>query len=353
MRKKKEAYIGEQVKTLVTFLTSEVKINGKNIKDYERPLKLKRMVDIYESSLSDYSKIYEMSLLYTYRQYANAIKPFLKYEDDMILGDFVKKLKEIDSLYGKCDEKGVTKDVNYLVKMEGYFSSYNYAKFLITEYIRYNESPVTMKFLEMYGISNNVFEYCVHVINELDPDLYAVYQAKAEYNQKLRINQKLSDMNEIVRGIKTGKKSNGEDFDVIEFLKLMPFYDMESSREVFNDFNIKKGSEFGLRIRNIFSYFFPNDYREILTFLNENKIDNPSFQELREKDVYGTRLIVNGREITEDDKHIIMAYIRENELPLVNRSYDVVRKKYLAGEITKEDVKTKKYIPFNKPIIVP
>jgi len=353
MRKRKEAYVGEQVKNLVNLLTTEVKISGRNIKDYEKPLKLKRMVDIYGSSLCDYSKIYEMSLLYTYRQYSSAIKPLLRFEDDLILGDFVKKLIEIDSFYSKCDKLGVTKEVNSLVKMEHYFYSYNYAKFLITEYIRYSESPSIIKFLENYGVDTSFFEYCVQVVNELDPDLYSVYQAKNEYNQKLRINQNLSDMNEIVRGIKTGKTLDGKEFDAVEFLKLIPFFDMDSSKEVLNDFNIRKGADFSTRIRTLFNYFYPNDYREILTFLNENKIDNVSFQQLREKDVYGTKIIVNGREITEEDKHVIMGYIRENGLPMVGKSYDAVRKKYLNGGITKEDVKSKKYVPFNKPIMAP
>jgi len=48
-----------------------------------------------------------------------------------------------------------------------------------------------------------------------------------------------------------------------------------------------------------------------------------------------------------------MGYIRENGLPMVGKSYDAVRKKYLNGEITKEDVKSKKYVPFNKPIMAP
>ena len=63
-KKEKDIYAGP-ARFLIDFLTKEITINRRNINDYERPIKLVKMVEIYDSNLSMYSKVYNMNSVYT------------------------------------------------------------------------------------------------------------------------------------------------------------------------------------------------------------------------------------------------------------------------------------------------
>lgn len=351
-KKEKDIYAGP-ARFLIDFLTKEITINRRNINDYERPIKLVKMVEIYDSNLSMYSKVYNMNSVYTPVQFSNTIKVYNKFKEDPILGGFVSKLQEIDSFYKKSLDDGTLTEVNSLMKMENYFKSYEYASFIISSYVNYDNSPYLSKFLEEYGLDSGIFDYCLKVVAEFDPDLYKEYVKKSLENRVNRISKNTANLGNIANGVKTGYTLDGKVFDIIEFLKRIPFWDLESSREVLDDFGVRKGSEFSLRIRALIKQVMPEYYHEILKYLNENNIDTYYFQPLREKDVYGIKLTVNGREVTKEDKDIIMNYIKENDLPMVVKSYEVVRNKYLDGEITKDSVKSETYEAPKKYTLVP
>lgn len=352
--KQMQKYSSVSVKALVKYLSGEAVIDKYNKSEYERAIKLKRMIDIFESEESDYSKLYEMNRVYgTTLTFLRAFNGLGKYEDDAFLKDYIEKWKEIYSFYHDYEEKGIVSEANRLMSIQNYFYSYDYAKFLISSYITSNDSFNTTKFLEDFGIDQLTFDFCVNVINELDPNLYALYSNKVSENRSIRMDNVKSAIANMACGIKTGCLLDGTPFDELEFLKLVPFSDQQTAKELLNDFGAKQRSEFSSRIRSLLTTVNPDECDTIIRYMADHSIDSASFRPLNMREVYDTRFIVSGREITDSDKDIILSYISENSLPFVYKSFDVVKAKYANGEISKEDVKEKKYIPPFKCTLVP
>lgn len=352
--KQMQKYSSVSVKALVKYLSGEAVVDKYNKSEYDRAIKLKRMIDIFDSEESDYSKLYEMNQVYgTTKSFLRAFNGLGKYEKDAFLKEYIEKWKEIYSFYHECEAKGIVSDVNQLMSIQNYFYSYDYARFLISSYVTSNDSFNTIKFLEDFGIDQATFDFCVNVINELDPNLYALYSNKTLENRNKRIENTRNAVDNMVCGIKTGYLLDGTPFDEVEFLKLIPFSDQQTARELLNDFGAKQRSEFSSRIRSLLTTINPDECDTIIRYMGEHSMDSLSFRPLDMREIYNTKFIVSGREITSSDKDIILSYISENSLPMVYKSFDAVRKKYLNGEITKDDVKEKKYIPPFKCTLVP
>lgn len=323
---------------------------------YKKAKKLMRLIEIYDSNLSSYSKISQIREMYsTLLKLQNKLGTIPNYSDDEILGPYVAKWKEICEFYDRCNQTGITKDVEYLNKISTYFKHYEYAKFVVESYIESKDSFDTKRFLETFGINREIFDYCLAVVDELDPDLYKKCSTKQAENRKLRIMLTNAKINEIVCGIKTGFLSDGTPFDAVEFIKRLPFYDNETGREILTDFNISlfAKSDFNIKMRALITKLLPNDSELFLKCMHKHRIDNSTVQPLNLKEVYATRYFVNGKEIKQDETELMLCYMKENNIPMINRGLSLTRDKYLNGEITKKDVKVKKYVPQSRYTLIP
>ncbi|MBO5376110.1 MAG: hypothetical protein J6A52_04595 [Bacilli bacterium] len=323
---------------------------------YNKATELMRMIEIYDSDLSSYSKISKLrEICSSLPKLKEKLGSIVNYDNDEILGPYVAKWKEICEFYDRCNKEGITKDIEYLNNISTYFKHYEYARFVVESYISASDSFDTKKFLETLGINRDIFDYCLSVINELDLDLYKKCVNKQEENKKIRIMLTRAKVNEIMCGIKTGFLSDGTPFDEIEFIKRLPFYDTETGREILTDFNISlfAKSDFNIKLRALITKILPKDFETFLRYAHKCRIDNGTVQPFNLKELYATRYFVNGREIKQEETELMLSYMKENNIPMINRGLSIVRDKYLNGQITKKDIKEKKYIPPHKCTLIP
>ena len=103
--------------------------------------------------------------------------------------------------------------------------------------------------------------------------------------------------------------------------------------------------------------YTPDDYSTIFRYLHVNKLSaKKDFLPLDIESLYETRTIVNGVEVTNEDKDIIIDYLRVNNIPVINRTYICARKKYLDGNFNWKIVEQQKQELTNRPkakILVP
>ena len=201
------------------------------------------------------------------------------------------------------------------------------------------------EFLDFLGIDYNLFDYCVFVVGELDKDLYDKYYVKRQSDKQKCFDNIIGSFREIIDGINSGKLSNDADFTILEFWKLLPMIDGKYSKRLFSDFRrynskLKTAAEvnFIRRIEQFIITFFPNEFKIILKYLNDNNISNYSAREINES-FLEMNYSINGRFITPKIHDLIIKYIDMNNLPLIRDVYIEVFKLYLDGKIDLENVK--------------
>lgn len=133
----------------------------------------------------------------------------------------------------------------------------------------------------------------------------------------------------------TGILSDGTQFDLLEFIKRIPF---------------KRSNNFTFALIDFMKRNNPDDMNTIIKYIYSNGLNTPSaFAPLDFKEIYTTKTIINGVEITNADNNIIIDYLRVNNIPLIHKTYVLARTKYLNGEITTEMVqKQKEQLELNK-----
>jgi hypothetical protein len=173
------------------------------------------------------------------------------------------------------------------------------------------------------------------------------------FNRQARIDNTNNSINNIICGIKNGVMLDGTNFDAVEFYKLLPFDNQVTAKEILNDFGAKQRSDFLTRFRSLLTTVVPEHCDEIIKYMVDNNITTTALRPFSTSLIYRTNYILEGRELTTEDKDVILSYIDENNMPKVEGAFDAVRKKLLNGEITKDDVKSKKYVPTLKCTLIP
>lgn len=213
--------------------------------------------------------------------------------------------------------------------------NYEYAKFAIGHYIESSESYKENVFLSELGLDKDTFNFCVSTIEVLDVDLYKLFLEKKELNNKIRCVKNSETINNLANGINTGILSDGTQFDLLEFIKRIPF---------------KRSNNFTFALIDFMKRNNPDDMNTIIKYIYSNGLNIPSaFAPLDFKEIYTTKTIINGVEITNADNNIIIDYLRVNNIPLIHKAYVLARAKYLNNEITTEMVqKQKEQLELNK-----
>ena len=292
--------------------------------------KINEVSAILNSNDSDYSKAYKLIKLFdSAESFRKSYALFVKYgKTDSRLNKARQALDSFDLFLAKfreLEQKGIIANVKYFLSNEDYFQNYNYAKFIILSYINSTNSYKETEFLEELGIDKDIFNYCTETVEELDVDLYDKYLAKKETNMKIRYIKNIQVISDLANGIKTGLLSDGTPFDLLEFIKRVPFkkYDFVN---VISDF-MKRNN--------------PQDFEIIMSYIYTNKLNSvQALSPINLNNIYYTKTIINGTLITNKDNDIIIEYLRLRKIPLVNKAYLFARTKYLNGEITAEMIQT-------------
>ena len=302
----------------------------------EIALRLKKINSVFEimnSDDKDYTKVEQLlSLFKSAEKFRKSYALFNKYgKKDERLSSARIALDNFDSLYTKFKEyeaKGIIDNVRYVLSIQDYLQNYEYAKFAIGHYIESPESYKESEFLSELGLDIDTFNFCISTIEELDVDLYKLFLEKKEINNKIRCVKNSETITNLANGINTGILSDGTQFDLLEFIKRVPF---------------KKSNNFTFTLIDFMKRNNPDDMNTIVKYVYSNGLNKPStFAPLDLKGIYTTKTIINGIEITNTDNDIILNYLKVNNIPLIHKAYVFARTKYLNGEITAELVQEQK-----------
>ena len=138
----------------------------------------------------------------------------------------------------------------------------------------------------------------------------------------------ISTIKNLAIGIKTGILPDGTPFDLLEFLKRVPFKHSKNFLVTIIEFMEKNTSQ---------------EYNIMISYISKNKLNSPdAFTPLNIKSLYKIKTSVYGVDITNEDNDIIIDYLKVNNIPVINKAYLFARNKYLSGEISAETVKTQK-----------
>lgn len=295
--------------------------------------KLNIVSEIINSNDSDYNKVEKiLSCFKSSEEFRKSYKLLLKHgKNDDRLNIARDNLDNCDFIYSKLKEyesKDIFDSVKYILSIDHYIKNYKYASFIIKNYIESQESYKESEFLSTVGLDKESFDYCVKVIEELDIDLYKQFLKKKEFNNEIYRVKNSETISDLVNGITTGFLTDGTKFDLLEFIKRVPF--KKNNKFLFTLIQFMKDNNID-GIDTIRKYVTNN-------FLNTSG----TFDILNLKDIYNTKVWINNVELTNDDNNTIIDYLKVNEIPLVYKTYTFARTKYLNGEINIEELKEKK-----------
>ena len=297
-----------------------------------RVKKINLVFDIINSTDNDYKKVEKLLTLFKgSKEFKRSYALLSKYgKNDARLDLAREALDNFDFLYAKFKEyedKDIVSNVKYVLSIENYLQVYDYAKFVISAYVN-TPSSYKKEFLDELGIDREILAYCASVIEELDVDLYKEYLSKRELNRKENCFKNAATISDLANGINTGVLSDGTKFELLEFIKRVPF---------------KNDNSFGSALASFMKRNNPKDMNTIVSYVNDNKLSLiDAFEPLNLKALYHTRTTINGIEITDEDKTLVLDYLKINGIPIINKSYVLARAKFLNGEITRESVDRQK-----------
>lgn len=197
----------------------------------------------------------------------------------------------------------------------------------IKEFLK-DKNQTIEDFCDIKNIYRSDFEKYVELIRQLDTDLYEKYS-----NHNKRIRNKnfliiLMKIKKMINQIKNGVEENGiiRRFDLVDYYKTTKL----TFKEVLEFSNGRLSIE---------------EYKILRTFIVSNcadkKLTNKELNKLYDsKTIVGVQFDKNGkmiegsgREITKEDKMNLIYYLKSNNIPVTQKTYNIVYKRWLSGEL--------------------
>ena len=303
----------------------------------DRLFKINKAYVIIKSDISDYIKGEELLKLYkSSEDFRRSYSLLIKYgTKDYRLYISREALDNYDLIYRKFKEyerKDIIGNINYLNRVSDYINNYKYAKFVINHYIESNISYKETDFLSDLGIEKEVFNFCVLTIKELDLELYQKYLYKKEYNKRVRFVRNVEVIKDLANGINTGILKDCTPFDLLEFMRRIPF---------------KKEKDFILKLIEFMKRNTPKEFDTIINYINKNKLYLESaWAPLDLDSIYSNVKVIRGVKITRYDNDVILDYLKVNDIPITYLTYLLARKKYIDKDFTDRKVQIKKLKKF-------
>ena len=325
---------------IIEYFTSEDRIDVTD-KNYESAIKLDNMINLFNADIDALSKYYQMKKIFRdsksfVREYSY-LEDFLHESTVLYIYDYVKEiaqyLQSIENNLPKENEK-----ILFSLEKDNCFEDYPYAVYFVKEYIDYNDSPFIKDFFLHKGIYENDFNRFVNVLFRLDDNLYNEYLKKCEENKKLRQIETIRKVNNIKTGIKTGYTEDNEKFDHVEFFSNLPFDDADSSKEILDDFDIKKSATLDKRLRSLLETLNVENTNEIMTYIYTNSLLYGNPVRISENEIGKTNYILNDKALTAAGKDEIINYMKKRKIPFILPAFNAVKNKYFYQGLDKEKV---------------
>ena len=282
--------------------------------------KLNELVKIFNSDNSDFSKTMEMIKIYD--KVDSLIKAYNYYfTNQRKIPDYLECNKNeyflIVDFYKKMEEKGILARAKYLTLILPFLVNYEYSKNIIDDFINYGGFEID-DFLENHNITSEDFMNIINVIRVLDKTTYNKYLNKCEMNDRLRYNYYCETIKNLYFGIKNGFLLNGEKFNILVFLKCIPFK-----------------LDFKRTLLNFIKEYMPNCYYTIFDYMVQNGLlDDRKRMAIDKSFIANGSSVINGRFISNEENKLIYNYIIENDLPNYGIVFNIVRDMYINGEIS-------------------
>ena len=339
-------YINEELNRLIKEIESTNPKYNNSYKCYpedltERLAKINIIYRVINSDINDYDKSYVLFSLYpSAESFRKSYALLVKFGDkDKGFDNYRTELNSFDNIYNvylKLEKNiDIMKSIKYRFSIEkflienDYLDNYLYAEFVINQYINDKSSYKTSNFLQRLNIDKQTFEYCLKLVEFLNPQLYSLYNEKKESNTSRRNSAIVRTFIDLNNGISKGNLTDGTSFDMLEFLKRIPFKD--------------HGKKFSNYVVEYLSKNLSSDYKYIINniydYLYKNKIFNIRY--VSEEYLAKNKTWVNGVEITPEINHIIFKYMYAYDLPNISRVYDILVEKYVNNSLDLTDLDEK------------
>ncbi len=204
-------------------------------------------------------------------------------KEDEKLTIFRETLSNIDKVYSiflKYEESGLVDNIKFINSNKELIENYDYARRVINAYIDDIDSYNHRKFFTSIDIDKEKFLFCLKTMEIFDPNLYKRYQEKKEINKKVRYIKSRETIEDLVVEIKTGSFKDGTPFDLLEFIRKVPFKYKHDFFKSITEFMSKNCTK--------------EEYSVMTKYMYKNK---DVFKPLNLNTVYDTKTIIKGREL--------------------------------------------------------
>ena len=305
--------------------------------------KLKKVDEIFKTYDNPYIRFDKMSKLFKnpsimHKSYILLIRYG---KDDHKLDEIRPLLDIFDTYYREFRDSfknDIHQTVAYAYKDEQRIEELKYAEYIILEYIKSNISFKFDEFLEMHGITEELFNSMLNLVKFNNRNLYYEYVFKTSLNDQAlnKINEYVID--DLNYAINNDIFIYGNNFDLLEFIKLIPFKEHHDFLTKLDDF---------MALHNI------NARENILTYIKDNELDKKdAFKLYNEDDLYNKEAIINNTSLDKQAMNTILHYLKRRNIPLYKSAIVEAGRMYIDNLISKEEIKNP-ILTRTKPIIIP
>ena len=311
----------------------------------KRIAKLKQVDEIYQSSSNPYIRFDMMLKLFKkpsifYKSYTQLI---LLGKEDQLLDEIRPLLQNFDYYYNdfkKSYNGEVHKAVLDAYKNNNDYNQFMYAKFILQEYLNSEDSYLMDSFLNRYNIDLDAFNYFLKIIKFRQKSLYDKYLVKKQENDFKARDYYKHMYDDLAYAIKNGEFVYGNKFDLLEFIKYLPFKISNSFMEETTAFLTNNNP----LIKDI-----------IIDYIKENDLtSNNVFKRLNNDSLYQATIILNGQTINNPhDINLIINYLQSREIPICKATLKKACEMYLNNEINCSYISDSRFVKKREPVIVP
>lgn len=224
------------------------------------------------------------------------------------------------------------KSVEDILEKNCYLENYMYAFFVVKAYITDAKSYKTVEFLRKYNLDDETFEYCVSLIQFINPVLYKEYLNRYHANTNERKEAIFHEFYNLAKRIEECKK-NGEELSIFEFFRMTPF---KESGPIYID-KLRSFLGRGYTLNTIAGYVY------------EHKI--PRFNYMRKDQEISITRIIDGHRLTPHDNENIIKIMDVYGIPYIKKLYNLVTDEYIAGKYDMDEISKKHEMLENKETV--
>ena len=331
---KLETKAEDEVLECLNYLAGDIKVNRDNRKQYEKAIKLEQAMDVYKSDMIEVRKLYELYKLFkSSKQLEATYRIFEKYREDKLIRPYCEKVEELRDYLRNAEERDMVSTAIELVENEDRIDNFEFAKALAGKYIR-ESNDFDSDFLACNQLSRDEFEYYKDIVKEYDRFTYQLLHEKEMEHLRSRKYDTRRKIREMYDGIVNGKTREGIPFDELEFYNLLPFRDERNLVELLEDFNCKGAPTSEARFKRLVETVEPEKASTIYSYMIEHKIVLKSNLMMSRHDIKRENVIRDGKQITKEDKDVIIRYLETRNTPLYTKAVSLLRNKVIDGVIT-------------------